>query len=183
MHQRHALPQPDARLIALLQEHTIDAVVSDVDGTLTDGCLTAGSDGTIARRFHTRDGMGHNILHAAGVKIAWLSATSEGKSVAARAKMIRVQHVDTGSGDKGPRLEALCEAMGVPPERTAYIGDDINDLPAMERAALAFCPSDAVPEVRSACDYVLSLPGGEGAFREMADAIVAAKGLEAAKLG
>ena len=142
MTDAHAIPEPDARLIALLQEHTIDAVVSDVDGTLTDGCLTADSDGTIGRRFHTRDGMGHNILHAAGVKIAWLSATSEGKSVAARARMIRVQHVDTGSGNKGPRLEKLCEAMGVSLAQTAYIGDDISDLPAMALAALSFCPSD-----------------------------------------
>ena len=171
---------PDDALVEMLRGVGVRAVVADVDGTLTDGSLYTTSDGHVMRRFTTVDGMGHNVLHNAGVKIAWLSATSEGASVARRAEMLRVQHVDTGKGDKGPRLCALCDEMGVDVSRTVYIGDDINDLPAMDLAARSFCPSDAHPTVLGRVDCVLDHPGGHGAFRQLADAIMLAMGLEPA---
>lgn len=167
---------PDEALVELIRSVTVRAVVSDVDGTLTDGSLYTSSDGQVMRRFTTLDGMGHNILHGAGVKLAWLSATSEGGSVARRAEMLRVEHVDTGAGDKGPRFARLCEAMGVDEREALYVGDDINDLPAMRRAPLSFCPADAHPIVRRSASYTLPAPGGHGAFRILADAIVAALG-------
>ncbi|GAB4555923.1 MAG: 3-deoxy-manno-octulosonate-8-phosphatase KdsC [Phycisphaerales bacterium] len=170
---------PDAALVEMLKGVGVRAVVADVDGTLTDGSLYTTSDGQVIRRFTTIDGMGHNILHNAGVSIAWLSATSEGASVARRAEMLRVRHVDTGSGDKGPRFEALCAQMGVDAAHTLYIGDDINDLPAMERAARCFCPADAHPTVIDRVDVVLDRPGGHGAFRQLADAVLLALGKDA----
>ncbi|MEM1422716.1 MAG: HAD family hydrolase, partial [Planctomycetota bacterium] len=171
---------PDPELIEMLRAVGVRAIVSDVDGTLTDGSLYTTSDGHVMRRFTTVDGMGHNVLHNAGVRIAWLSATSEGASVARRAEMLRVRHIDTGSGDKAPRFRALCEEMGVEAARTLYIGDDINDLPAMALAARSFCPSDAHRAVASAVDRVLTRPGGHGAFRELADAVMLALGKDAA---
>ncbi len=169
---------PDNALVEMLRGVGVHAIISDVDGTLTDGSLYTTSDGQVMRRFTTIDGMGHNILHNAGVKIAWLSATSEGGSVARRAEMLRVQHVDTGSGDKGPRFEKLCADMGVEAVHTLYIGDDINDLVAMELAARCFCPSDAHPTVRARADVVLDAPGGHGAFRQLADAVMMALGAD-----
>lgn len=171
MHEMHA---PDASLVELLRPVGVRAVISDVDGTLTDGSLYTTSNGAVMRRFTTIDGMGHNILLRAGVQIAWLSATSEGASVARRAEMLKIEHVDTGSGDKAPRFEALCAKMGVDAEHTLYIGDDINDLPAMELAGLSFAPCDAHPTVREFVDRVLPAPGGHGAFRVLADAILMA---------
>ena len=169
-------------LVETLARIDIKAVVSDVDGTLTEGSLYTTSDGAVMRRFTTIDGMGHNVLHNAGVKIAWLSATSEGGSVARRAEMLRVKHVDTGAGDKGPRVRALCDAMGVELDQTLYIGDDINDLPAMQLCAMSFCPSDAHSTVRGSADTVLDAPGGHGAFRQLADAILATMGKDPVSL-
>ena len=171
---------PDTALVEMVKAVGVRAIVSDVDGTLTDGSLYTTSDGQVMRRFTTIDGMGHNVLHNAGIRIAWLSATSEGGSVARRAEMLRVKHVDTGAGDKAPRFRALCEAMGVEAEHTLYIGDDINDLPAMGVAARSFCPSDAHPTVIGRVDHVLDRPGGHGAFRQLADAVMLALGKDAA---
>ncbi|MDX2115318.1 MAG: HAD hydrolase family protein, partial [Planctomycetota bacterium] len=85
----------------------------------------------------------------------------------------RVQHVDAGPGPKGPRFTELCERMGVPPAEVVYLGDDVNDLPAMALAGLSACPADARPEVRARVDLVLDAPGGRGAFRELADVVLA----------
>jgi 3-deoxy-D-manno-octulosonate 8-phosphate phosphatase (KDO 8-P phosphatase) len=167
---------PDRLLVERLRALNVAGVVTDIDGTLTDGSLYCFSDGTVGRRFMTHDGMGHNLLHGVGLVIGWLSATTEGDSIRRRAQMLDVAHVDAGKGDKGPRFIKLCEQMGVDGERTVYIGDDVNDLPAMALAGFCACPADAVPHVRAQADHVLTSPGGHGAFRELADAIVASLG-------
>lgn len=155
----------------------IDAVVSDVDGTLTNGQIHCPGDGSPpGRSFHTSDGLGTHLLLDAGISVAWLSATSEGGSIATRARMLRVPIVDAAPGPKQPRFLAICERLKVPPERVAYIGDDVNDLECMELAGLSACPADAHTHVRARADLVLTAPGGRGAFRELADLILAARG-------
>ncbi len=153
----------------------IRAIVSDVDGTMTDGGVTLGDGPVSWRTFNTHDGYGHDLLHAAGVKIGWLSSTGSGESIHARAKQLKVEFVDVARGDKGPRLLALCKQMGVPPEAVLYVGDDLNDLPAMKLAGATACPADAVEAVRAAVDVVLTKEGGRGAFREAADLVLAAR--------
>ncbi len=157
----------------------IRAVVSDVDGVLTDGTVTLAPDPVNqrqflkARAFHVHDGMGVQLLLAAGVRVGWMSSSQDDGVIRARAQGLRVTAVDVGEGDKGTRLEQLCRQMGVEPGQTAYLGDDVNDLPAFERAAFTACPYDARPEVRAAADLVLTSPGGRGAFRELADLVLA----------
>lgn len=153
----------------------VRAVVTDVDGCLTDGKIHRLSNGAAMRSFHSHDGMGHKRLVAAGIKVAWLSATSERESILGRAQMVGLdpELVDTGEGEKGARFERLCEAMGVEPGQTIFIGDDVNDLPAMRKAGLSACPADARPEVRAEATIVLTAHGGEGAFRELADMVLA----------
>ncbi len=87
--------------------------------------------------------------------------------------MLGIEHVDVGSGDKGERLKALCKQMNLDPATILYIGDDVNDLPAMALAAVTACPMDARPEVVDTVDIVLSTTAGRGAFRELADMILA----------
>lgn len=153
----------------------LEAVITDVDGVLTDARIGVTSDGADIRFFHMRDGMGGRLLQAAGVQIAWLSAGRDTGAIRRRADMLDVVAVDVGHGDKGPRFEALCQGLGVAPKGAAYLGDDVNDLPAMERAGLSACPHDAVREVREAADIVLATPGGHGAFREFAELVLAAR--------
>lgn len=150
----------------------IRAIVSDVDGTMTDGGVTLGDGPVSWRTFNTHDGYGHDLLHAAGVKIGWLSATGSGESIVARAKQLKVEFVDVGRGDKGERFIALCARMGVSPNEVLYLGDDLNDLPAMKLAGVTACPADAMEAVRAAVDVVLKKEGGRGAFREAADLVL-----------
>lgn len=150
----------------------IDAVVSDVDGVLTDARITIGSDGAHSRSFHMHDGLGTRRLLDAGLRVGWLSAGADDGTIRARARRLGVEHVDVGEGEKGSRFERLCAAMGADAARTIYIGDDVNDLPAIGLAAVSACPADARPEVRARVDLVLETPGGRGAFRELADVLL-----------
>jgi len=150
----------------------VRAIVCDVDGVLTSGRIAMHSDGASSRAFHVHDGMGTRLLIEAGVKVGWLSAGADDGTIRARAERLGVEHVDVGEGDKGARFESLCRAMGVGEAETLYIGDDVNDLPAMERAGLAACPSNARPEVCAAVDLVLEQAGGTGCVRETADLLL-----------
>jgi len=156
----------------LARRGPIEAVITDVDGVLTDGSLALHSDGLESRDFFVRDGLGVGLLRKAGVKHALLSATLSGGSIERRAEMLGIEFVDHGEGDKGPRLEALCARMGAAPERCVYIGDDRNDAPALERAGVGVCPFDAHATARSAADWTLRSRGGRGAFREVVDALL-----------
>lgn len=151
----------------------IRLVVCDVDGTLTDGGVTLGSSPEAQRTFHTHDGLGTHLLLQAGVKVAWLSATSSGESIHRRAEMLRVSHVDAAEGPKGKRFTEICRLLAVEPKHALYLGDDVNDLPAMRLAGLSACPADARPEVRAFVGLILDTPGGKGAFREIADILLA----------
>lgn len=151
----------------------IKAVVSDVDGVLTDGRIGLGPGEEAIRFFDMRDGMGTKLLQKAGVDVAWLSASHDDGVIRRRAAMLGVEHVDVGSGDKGERLTNLCAQLGVDPADVLFVGDDVNDLPAMELAGMSACPMDARPEVVDSVDIILGAPGGRGAFRELADMILA----------
>ncbi|MBL8744931.1 MAG: HAD family hydrolase [Phycisphaerae bacterium] len=151
----------------------IRLVVCDVDGTLTDGGVSLGHAPEVQRTFHTHDGLGAHLLQQAGIAIAWLSATTSGESIHRRAEMLRITHADAAEGPKAPRFSAICKALNIEPKHAIYLGDDVNDLPAMRLAALSACPADARPEVRAAVDLVLEAPGGKGAFRELADILLA----------
>jgi 3-deoxy-D-manno-octulosonate 8-phosphate phosphatase (KDO 8-P phosphatase) len=166
-------PALRARLAALR------AVICDVDGTLTDGRIIMTESGEPLRAFSTRDGLGVALLHEAGIKVAWLSATSRGQSTVARAAMLGIppERVDVGLGSKGERFTALCTRLGASPQHVAYIGDDVNDLPAMRLAGVSAVPSDAHPGAKAEAHLVLDAPGGGGAFRELADLILDAREL------
>lgn len=150
----------------------IRLVVSDVDGTLTDGGVALGDSPHAQRTFHTHDGLGTHLLRQAGIKVAWLSATSSGRSIERRADMVGIDAVDAGEGPKGPRFIDICRRLATEPAQALYLGDDVNDLPAMRLAGLSACPADARPEVRAAADLVLEADGGRGAFRELADILI-----------
>ncbi|CAE7229318.1 unnamed protein product [Symbiodinium necroappetens] len=154
---------------------TIRAVITDVDGCLTDGRVGFTSNGDSVRHFHTHDGLGTQLLIQAGIHVAWLSAGSKPESIFARAQTIGVEHVDVNRDEKGQRFLDLCAKLGVDPAHTVYMGDDLKDLPAMAHAAISACPADAVKQVRDAAHLTLTRNGGHGAFRELADLILEAR--------
>ncbi|MFT3928185.1 MAG: HAD hydrolase family protein [Myxococcales bacterium] len=152
----------------------IKLLVLDVDGVFTNGSLYYGPSGESHKRFHVRDGLGIRILQHFGVQIAVISARKS-SLVEQRMRDLKIAHWHTGKEDK---LEALAEVLascGLTLEQTAYLGDDLLDVPVMRKVALALAVADAHPYTRDAAHHVTSALGGEGAIREVADAILDAQ--------
>lgn len=152
----------------------IRLLVLDVDGTLTDGRLYYGKDGEALKAFDVRDGHGLRLLQiCGGVRVALLTGRPA-DVVRARARELHVVEIVERSRAKGEALRTLCAAQGVPLEDTCFMGDDVNDLPALALCGLPACPADAVPEVLRACLYRAPAPGGRGAVRALCELLLAA---------
>ena len=154
----------------------IRLVAMDVDGTLTDGGIQIGNDGECFKRFNCRDGLGISTSVRHGLKIAIVTGR-ESRIIRIRAKEVGVDSgVMTGVQDKAAALAALARLHHLELRETAFLGDDLNDLPALTRAGLAACPADAVPEVRERCQFVSAHKGGDSAAREFLEFLWKAKG-------
>jgi 3-deoxy-D-manno-octulosonate 8-phosphate phosphatase (KDO 8-P phosphatase) len=92
-------------------------------------------------------------------------------------KELKIRYIQQGVKDKYRHLKDFTESNGLSPENIAYIGDDLNDLPAMRYAGVAACPKDAVEDVKKICDCVLSKKGGKGAVREFVEMVLKEKKL------
>ena len=149
----------------------IQALVTDVDGVMTDGGMYYGVKGEVLKKFHTRDGMGIARLHAAGIRVAFITG-EETDIVRRRAEKLKVSDVYTGIDDKRRALDKFLKTHHLEPRQVAYIGDDVNDLPAMERAGVAIAVKNATLEVRREADWITTLSGGRGAVREVCEMIL-----------
>ncbi len=152
----------------------IRLVVTDIDGVLTDAGVYYSERGEELRRFSLRDGMGVERLRDAGIETAFLSREDSG-IVRARAKKLRIAHVFLGVHDKLAHLAEILRATGLSHDRLAFIGDDVNDLPLLRELSstgLTGAPADAIDEVLEAVHHVSAAPGGHGAFRHFAEAIL-----------
>jgi 3-deoxy-D-manno-octulosonate 8-phosphate phosphatase (KDO 8-P phosphatase) len=151
----------------------VRALIMDVDGVLTDGGLYYTEQGDELKRFDVRDGQGLVLLRQAGI----LTAIVTGKRttlVARRADELGIAEVHQGVTDKASTVSALLARHAVSPSAACYVGDDINDLPALAIVGIAVAVADAVPIVRRAAHHVTRAPGGRGAIREVCDLILAA---------
>ncbi|MEW5848883.1 MAG: HAD-IIIA family hydrolase [Myxococcota bacterium] len=158
----------------------VQLVVFDVDGVLTDGRLHCSASGEITHAFHVRDGLAFMKAFLARFPVAIISGRHSA-GVARRLRELRVTHITQGSANKSGSLLSLCDEVGINPQATAFVGDDVNDLPAMREVGLPVCVADAVPEVKSYLaergGWVLGTPGGAGAGREVLQAVLEARGL------
>lgn len=147
---------------------------SDVDGVLTDGSAYYSAAGEVLKCFNMRDGMGVALLAEHGIRTAFI--TREASAIAQRrGEKLGLEWVFTGIADKRQHLVAWAAEHGFSLRQIAYIGDDVNDLPALRLLAetsLTAAPSDALPGVREVVHRITNRPGGRGAFREFADFIV-----------
>jgi len=149
-------------------------VLSDVDGTLTDGGVFYSERGEVMKRFSLRDGMGVERLRDDGVETALITRETSA-IVARRAEKLRIQRLYQGVIDKEAALEAILDETGYEASQVAYIGDDVNDLGIMAviaRRGLIAAPLDAVPPVLRLVHYRCARGGGGGAFRDFADWIL-----------
>ncbi len=154
----------------------VKLLVLDVDGVLTDGRMTLTERGDELKSFHTHDGMGINLAKRAGLTVAIV--TGEKSTIAARrGAKLEVQDIVLGARRKAETVEELRQKHGVEPAEVAFMGDDLLDIPALERAGFAIAPANAVGEVRAIVDVVTRAAGGAGAVRECVELILRAKGV------
>lgn len=153
----------------------VKLVIFDVDGVLTDGAIIYNDQGVETKAFNVKDGHGIKLLERAGVQTAIITAR-ESRLVDYRAADLGIKLVFQGAKDKLKVFNGLLERLGLCAAETAYMGDDIIDLPVMSRAGFSATVSDAVDEVKERADYTASRPGGRGAVREVCDLILKAQG-------
>lgn len=151
----------------------------DVDGVLTANDSWIGElDGDRAefKRFDIQDGFGLRLLRGAGIDVAWITGR-ESPSTRLRAAELDVTTVVTVAPDqKVVALEAVLAQKHVAWDAVAFVGDDIPDLPVLERVGLPIAVANARPEVKSACRYVTDAAGGHGAVREVIDRLLKSRG-------
>ncbi|AOW88775.1 cytidylyltransferase domain-containing protein [Streptomyces olivaceus] len=155
-----------ARPGALPTADDIDAVVLDFDGTQTDDRVLIDSDGREFVSVHRGDGLGIAALRRSGLTMLILS-TEVNPVVAARARKLKLP-VLHGIDRKDLALKQWCEEQGIAPERVLYVGNDVNDLPCFALVGWPVAVASAHDAVRGAARAVTTVPGGEGAVREVA---------------
>jgi 3-deoxy-D-manno-octulosonate 8-phosphate phosphatase (KDO 8-P phosphatase) len=146
----------------------------DCDGVMTDGGLYYGPAGDEMRRFHVRDGVGIKALINAGVAVAFVTA-SRTPAITARAQALGVRHCLVGVETKLAAITELGRELSIRLDEIAHMGDDENDLEVLRAVGLAMTVADAIPEVLKAAAYVTRRRGGDGAVREMAEQLLAAR--------
>lgn len=152
----------------------VRVLVCDVDGTLTDGSVTFTATGDEQKTFNVHDGLGISLALRHGLEIVFMTGRRS-QMVERRAKELGVAIVLQGISNKRDAIESLAVSINLTMDAIAYVGDDLNDVPAMERAGFVFAVNDACEFVRRNADYVLSKGGGHGAVREAIDLILDAK--------
>jgi 3-deoxy-D-manno-octulosonate 8-phosphate phosphatase (KDO 8-P phosphatase) len=152
----------------------IQLLILDVDGVLTDGRLYFSVHGESLKAFHVRDGHGIKLLLAAGVAVAAVSGRRSG-ALAARMRELKVPHVVQACSDKVAALRRLAERLNIDPLNCACLVDDTPDLPLMSAVGMAGAVADAHPLVLSAAHWIAKAKGGEGAARELCDALLRAR--------
>ncbi|MEU0073341.1 N-acylneuraminate cytidylyltransferase [Streptomyces sp. NPDC006332] len=148
----------------------IDAVVLDFDGTQTDDRVLIDADGKEFVSVHRGDGLGIAALRRSGLKMLILS-TEQNPVVAARARKLKLP-VLHGIDRKDLALKQWCEEQGIAPERVLYVGNDVNDLPCFALVGWPVAVASAHDVVRGAARAVTTVPGGDGAIREIASWIL-----------
>lgn len=168
----------------LARARKIKLFLMDVDGTITDGsiCLIGAPIAHDAappvqemKMFSAKDGCGLNLAHIMGIKTGFITGRRS-PAVAKRAEELKVSFVYLGQAKKMQAFEECMQKAGVTEEETAYLGDDLPDIPVAKRAGLSICVADGADELKAICHYVTKANGGKGTAREVVELILKAQG-------
>lgn len=169
------MSRPIVRRGAAKKAARVRLLLLDVDGVLTDGGIVYDAEGKEIKRFHVRDGHGIKMLKRAGIEVGIVTGRTSAV-VDVRAKELGIVFVAQGAADKTESFRSILARTGLSPEQTAYVGDDIVDLPLLRAVGFSASVADAEEYVKEAVDYVASREGGRGAVREIAEFILRAAG-------
>ena len=157
----------------------VRVLLMDVDGTMTPGyvCLQTFPDGSVAemKMFHAHDGAGIKLASIMGIRTGLITGR-DSPATARRAREASMEFVIQGQPKKLESYKAVLTRAGVTDEEVAYVGDDLPDLPILQRVGLGVAVANAVVEVKRAAHYVTVAKGGEGAVREVVELILKAQG-------
>ena len=153
----------------------IKLFLMDCDGVLTDGRIWVLESGEDQKAFNTRDGLGLEIFHRAGLKSGVISGRVS-SALDRRAQKLGMSYVRQGCVEKEQAFAEIVADAGLTNEEVAFAGDDLNDIPLMRKSGLALAVADAASETRAAAHYITQAPGGRGAVREMVELILKAQG-------
>ena len=153
----------------------ITTLLFDVDGVLTDGKVMITTEGEMYRQMDTKDGYALKCALDAGLKIVIISGgTNEG--VRNRLKALGVYDIYLGAHHKLDAYQDILDNYDLKPENMLYMGDDVPDIPVMEKVGVSCCPQDAVTDVLQISDYISPKKGGEGCVREIIEQVLRVQG-------
>ena len=159
-------------LTASLQK--IKLLALDVDGVLTDGSIYISPAGEVFKGFNAKDGMGISCALRSGLQIAVITGR-QSPIVERRCEELGITLLQQGVKDKRLALQQMAQELGLVREEIAYMGDDLNDIPAFKASGLNLVPADAAMEVLAVADIITKASGGRGAVREAITMIIAAQ--------
>jgi len=162
----------DERLLTKIRG--IRLLILDVDGVMTDGRIIIDDAGLESKQFDVRDGHGLKILMRYGIEVALLTGRKS-RVVDHRAADLGIKEVHQGVWNKQEVFDEILKERKLTPEQTAYVGDDVVDIPLLRRVGFGVAVADACPEAVRAADYVTEHPGGRGAVREVCEVILKAQ--------
>ena len=152
----------------------IKLLALDVDGVLTDGTINISDNGELFKGFNAKDGLGISCALRSGLKIAIITGRKS-EIIHKRSAELGITLLCEGVKDKYAELVRLTEELQLTQQQVAYMGDDLNDLPAFKAAGFTFAPQDAVAEVLANADCVVKKDGGRGAVRSAIEMILKAQ--------
>lgn len=154
----------------------IKCLALDVDGVLTDGSIIINSDGQDIKHFNAQDGQGMKLLQNAGITVAIISARKS-QAVIHRMKELGVTHIYLGQHNKIAALEDLLKQLNIKTDEVAYAGDDLPDLPVMQRIGLSIAVNNAIEEIKAIADWQTPHDGGKGAVRDICNLLLKANSI------
>ena len=163
------------RSVKKLEAAAVKLLVLDCDGVLTDGRLLYGPGGEVLQRFSVYDGYAIELLRAAGVEVAILTGKTS-SALMQRAQTLSIRKIVQGCSDKAAAIKRLAEQAELDLTAVAFMGDDLFDLCAIRVAGWSAAPANARPEVKAEVSYVCAAAGGDGAVREVAEALLGSRG-------
>lgn len=150
----------------------IKFVIFDFDGVFTDGKIYVSENNILNKCYNCKDSYGLKLLNNLNIKTGIITADSTNILEKCIHIVSRIDYIKKSKYDKLPTLNEWIKELNIKYENVAYIGDDLSDIPILEKVGFSGCPSDSIKKVKSISNYICENEGGDGAVREFIDKII-----------
>jgi 3-deoxy-D-manno-octulosonate 8-phosphate phosphatase (KDO 8-P phosphatase) len=151
--------------------HKITTFIFDVDGVLTNGMLTIMPSGELVRHMNVKDGYGMKTALNKGFRVCIISGGTN-EAVKSRLAALGIKDIYLGAHNKIEQYNEIVKKYNLTPEEIVYMGDDIPDVPVMQKVGMPSCPNDAVREVQQTAKYISDKKGGDGCVRDILEQVL-----------